>query len=1569
MSDGDFDNWLKGQEAKPAKTQPKTSPPSGGFDSWMKGESKPYPRNLLPTERQEFGRRSVSLDESLQQSARFNRGKPQPSTSPDTRSGPLYQSVRDMGRRAFESKPLSERAGERVYDAFARGGGTLSRMLRQPVELVTGPIEPWRKFERERNAELEQRRLARPTSIPTEIGEGIIEAAPVAAAGGLLSAAGGGGLLATGVSGAGLTAAGADWSDPARAATQTVLGAAAPIIGGRVGTRLGGVVADRLGRPALQAGARVGGELVGGGAGNVLGAGAEQLAFEGRLNPRELGKQAVIGSALNVPGAAAAGRRAPVAPKLLRSRTDEGAIIAQPSSQELVPESFGYISGRKLLPAARGEEILPTEPLPSRAVREVISQPDPRFVPPAPNTQRLIYPDAPETAEMPAIRITAENDPTADLPLLGQVNNPEGGVPPRSERLSGNFGRLARQQEAQAAAAPQPRRKDTGVLSPVEYLKRKTGGDGIRVSDRGEAALLGAKEAGIVGLTNRGSKWTLSDAQVMLEEGGFMLDDGRRFTDPSVTENDVLTFLGASGKEGRVNTRGLDQRLADEEAAYYAGLEQDAGPAAPPKRTPLPPPAPRRPGGRVGVPQPRRDALDDFSDFFGQMKAEEVSPRVPRATDENIEGLRNRREQLSRLEYDRRGDFTGDLRDEARELGSVIREYENARSPRELAPPREGIPERDMSAEEKQARRAALEPRTGPMPETLTPGRKVTQEVQIPPALKPTEAFSSREDARQGYFERFDDQELVEEIRRMEEVRSQGVRGKLTPEQVEANNFDLKVAVEMQKERLRQQTAIGVDPANRIAPRTPVRTFKKHPESRKIQHSTFGEVTQADNQKGVPAGKIRVVDAEGAEHMIQNPRTRGNREATFVRSTGAIPAEAMPEMKGKVEPPIKPGSRQSYAIPDEAMPELRGRKGGTILGAGLGGLQPMFEGQPKKGQQTLFGGDKPKNLSRKEIAETAGGVQTLSQLGNPRFVIRNVVQHVAFGKQERAATRLAAALDWAISKASGKPRQVFQPQGSDLKAYVQNWGKAVKAYKSGQPLPGKPNADYLTADANKLDRAVSKAMLWMNEIPDAANWQTRFEGALQTIMGDRKLKAPLDMDAVVDQAMMEANKASLRDENFVSNALLTIKQGLNKFSSPVFGTDKFGVGDFVLKYAQTPGAIFKRGLERSPLGLFQVAKEAATPGPFRRRNTLLALSRVAEGATTGAVLGAALAAAGVLVGPEEESRSGKAMEREEGVRGYSLNASALRRLLTGETTEMQEGDTLYSIDWLQPWAMNVSAGAAVWNLHENGKMGATAAAKTTGEAIYNSLAKTLDVMGDQSVLKNLSRYIDRASGETFADQFLNFVKAVGLDVPSSFVPSSVRQVRQVADPFERDTRAEQRGGFKRFVEEAGNRALSQIPGVSESFPKRPSLLTGEDRKTSLGELGVGSRVAAQFSPANVSTFTPRAVAQEISRLNRSGQKVSVSFPAPATDKKTGQREPTSSLRVRERRFAETFSKLSQEMIADQLYKDSDNETKAAAFEGLKRYIRGMDKEDAEEKGIDEIIEAAISTVEKRREKE
>jgi hypothetical protein len=373
----DFDPvaWFENQK----KSRPQQPEPSGGdFDpvKWhedQQKQSQPAPNVVLPTERQEFGRRSPSFDESLQQSARYNRARAVAPITPDSTTGPLYESLQDQNRRGrekrqaeFAAKPLSERVYERTYDALARSGGQLVKQARNVAGFLGPkasnpyalPIDiPPSRFEQERNAELAERQANRPPGgFLTQTGEAILEAAGPAAAGYLLTEAG----LPAALVGGSMAAAGADFSDPTRAITQTAIGALAPVAGGRIGQAVGGRVASRLASPVAQRLAGAGAEVLGGGAGNVIGTGAEELAFEGRLNPRELIKSGLVGGALTAPGAVRSLRPSTGLRSLRPQARADRAALEVPATQPLpriAAEPVAVPTTRRLAPALAANEL------------------------------------------------------------------------------------------------------------------------------------------------------------------------------------------------------------------------------------------------------------------------------------------------------------------------------------------------------------------------------------------------------------------------------------------------------------------------------------------------------------------------------------------------------------------------------------------------------------------------------------------------------------------------------------------------------------------------------------------------------------------------------------------------------------------------------------------------------------------------------------------------------------------------------------------------------------------------------------------------------------------------------------------------------------------------------------------------------------------------------------------------------------------------------------------------------------------------------------------------------------
>ncbi|MGA9771694.1 MAG: 2'-5' RNA ligase family protein [Blastocatellia bacterium] len=83
-----------------------------------------------------------------------------------------------------------------------------------------------------------------------------------------------------------------------------------------------------------------------------------------------------------------------------------------------------------------------------------------------------------------------------------------------------------------------------------------------------------------------------------------------------------------------------------------------------------------------------------------------------------------------------------------------------------------------------------------------------------------------------------------------------------------------------------ESSLVGLSAADRVV---------AQPEAPRLHHERFGEVERAVDQSGVARGYLRVTDAEGNSHVIQNPRVAGNREAAFIKSREIESAVTKPE--------------------------------------------------------------------------------------------------------------------------------------------------------------------------------------------------------------------------------------------------------------------------------------------------------------------------------------------------------------------------------------------------------------------------------------------------------------------------------------------------------------------------------------------------------------------------------------------------------------------------------------------------------------------------------------------------
>jgi hypothetical protein len=468
-------------------------------------------------------------------------------------------------------------------------------------------------------------------------------------------------------------------------------------------------------------------------------------------------------------------------------------------------------------------------------------------------------------------------------------------------------------------------------------------------------------------------------------------------------------------------------------------------------------------------------------------------------------------------------------------------------------------------------------------------------------------------------------------------------------------------------------------------------------------------------------------------------------------------------------------------------------------------------------------------------------------------------------------------------------------------------------------------------------------LYYFNQVPDQGNYEVQYQRALRDLTRAAQKAGkttPKDMELILDRAKIEADRNSFRDENFVSNSLGAFKKGLNTLSSPITGTDSFGLGDFVMKYTKTPANLLKRGFEYSPLGLIEAAyyagKVARGGDSYARRQAIQSISKVITGTGSGAIAGAMMAAMGILVQPQKDDYTSEGLERERGVRDYSINLSALVRLMGSmggglslkDATKLQDKDMLVPIGWAQPWALQASVGAAVYNK------------QSVGKAAFNSLTSVLEVMNDQSVTRSLSDYLRAfGRGRGFADAVEEVTKKFVKDAPQSFVPGVTRQIGKVVDPYMRDFRPEDREGITAAAKEGGMRALAGlIPGLSRDLPTRTSPVTGEEKRHAVGELGTTGKLLSLIAPVLVNRFKDEPLANEIIRLNALMDEKDLNlYVRPLGERETkieNYREPTTQLRGRENAFAREVATKGRRLVQSRAYIFAKDEEKAEMLRGL-----------------------------------
>ncbi|MFE4569941.1 hypothetical protein [Paenibacillus chitinolyticus] len=470
-------------------------------------------------------------------------------------------------------------------------------------------------------------------------------------------------------------------------------------------------------------------------------------------------------------------------------------------------------------------------------------------------------------------------------------------------------------------------------------------------------------------------------------------------------------------------------------------------------------------------------------------------------------------------------------------------------------------------------------------------------------------------------------------------------------------------------------------------------------------------------------------------------------------------------------------------------------------------------------------------------------IQTISHLLNAKTLLaRNPIGNEIFYRVERLNRTLAAPVDWATSKLTGKDRTITIARNG-----WEDWFKPTKDFFEGLAIGARAgwkgvNPEGLTTQFDIRGQAFKSKLNPFSYLEKtlgaglkgfdyaaynrAVNQRLREMARLDAI--NRGLKGEslkrhterylMNIDDNVKSIADEYGKyITLQDDSLIAKGLQGAKRWMN-------AKQDFGFGSLVLKYPKTPGNIITRALEYSPAGFLKAAYEIAEPflkkGSIKTREDVITSAMRASVGTGITGFGYYLADIGIITGASENDRDVRELERQAGQSQYQINGSALERwakeLVTGnfksmkEAAKLREGDLLYNYDWAQPVSMAFSVGANLSESKKKNKKGLEVG-ESALSAAFESFTGGLNTITEQSVLKGVKDAFATNPGED--NTVLGFLKNVGSGALSSFVPTAVNQINQYRDNTKRETYDPS------FIQKTINKAKVKVPGLSDSLPQ------------------------------------------------------------------------------------------------------------------------------------------------------
>lgn len=519
--------------------------------------------------------------------------------------------------------------------------------------------------------------------------------------------------------------------------------------------------------------------------------------------------------------------------------------------------------------------------------------------------------------------------------------------------------------------------------------------------------------------------------------------------------------------------------------------------------------------------------------------------------------------------------------------------------------------------------------------------------------------------------------------------------------------------------------------------------------------------------------------------------------------------------------------------------------------------------------------------------------QTIAHLLNIRTGMRNVISNQMFDLVDSVANNISLLPDLVLRIFTGQRTVGFEKSwASKAKRQGAKQGLrrgALEISLDVEPHSSDGKSKYGTggrrtwkAKDSRVMTRLEKAMGYELNVTDEFHKGSVRREVLESLQKfvDNGM---LTQEEALNFAEQEALYRSFQDNTLPGALLADLKGAMNLIGIGDSGktlkgvsVKEFGLGDFVQKYTQVPGALISRAVEFSPLGYVKAiatlaqgarqnwrrAKALTLPGgkvnrigTKAQRQAALAIGRATTG--TGLITAfAALAASGILRrGDDEKDKDVSALNAAEGVGGTQINLSAIGRLLNGEKPEWRSGDVAFDLGFLEPLNAAMTLGSMVaQDASDKGYL-----AKLTDHS-FESLFMAIKDTPTMQTMDSIYSVIQYHDDETDLPTWLEIPITVAESGITGFVPSLVRQIAQATDQNYRDQYSSQNQ-----LVQIGDKLKNTIPGLRQTLPEK---LDNFGRPKTYSNPWLNAFNATMF-PGNMTIYKQDDVSKELTKIYQS----------------------------------------------------------------------------------------------------